>query len=126
MSNDNNDEFIYRYSRAQAIEDGMLVDVTEMAKEAGIAFPTALSIGVFGEVVECSEEDEAAGQDEKGRMWDILMVLRVAAKSTDGPRVDFKVLVYKDGQQVEIPLYALCGPGDTPEPVITVMLPHED
>jgi type I site-specific restriction endonuclease len=28
-------EVIYSYTRAQAIEDGVLVDVTDMAKEAG-------------------------------------------------------------------------------------------
>jgi len=29
---------IYAYTRAQAIEDGVLVDVSKMAKEAGIKF----------------------------------------------------------------------------------------
>ncbi|MGD9819896.1 MAG: DUF6573 family protein, partial [Desulfomonilaceae bacterium] len=35
MSNDNNWNVIYSYTRAQAIEDGVLVDVTEQAKATG-------------------------------------------------------------------------------------------
>jgi len=31
-------EVISTYSRAQALEDGVLADVSEMAKEAGIKF----------------------------------------------------------------------------------------
>src|SRR3972149_219225 len=31
------------YTRAQALEDGQLVDVSETAKEAGIRFPVALT-----------------------------------------------------------------------------------
>jgi type I site-specific restriction endonuclease len=32
-------DVIYSYTRKQAIEDGVLVDITEMAKEAGIKYP---------------------------------------------------------------------------------------
>jgi hypothetical protein len=40
--------------------------------------------------------------------------------------------VHVDGEQTErveletVQLRAVCGPGDTPEPVITIMLPDED
>ena len=33
---------IYAYTRAQAIEDGVLADVTETAKEAGFKLPVAV------------------------------------------------------------------------------------
>ena len=35
------------YTRAEAIEDGVLVDVTETAKEAGIVYPTAVTQGIM-------------------------------------------------------------------------------
>jgi hypothetical protein len=35
------DDLIYSYTRAQAIEDGVLVDVSEMAREGGIRFHVA-------------------------------------------------------------------------------------
>lgn len=36
-------EVIYSYTRAQALEDGELVDVTETAREAGFKLPFAVS-----------------------------------------------------------------------------------
>ena len=37
------DDVISRYTRAQAIEDGVLVDVSELAREAGFRFPVAMT-----------------------------------------------------------------------------------
>ena len=37
---------IYTYTRAQAIEDGVLVDVSTLAAEAGIRYPTAVTRGL--------------------------------------------------------------------------------
>ena len=48
-------EVIDAYTRAQALEDGVLVDVSEMAKEAGIKFPVALTATVYGQYVEVPE-----------------------------------------------------------------------
>ena len=43
MTNELFGEVISSYSRAQAIEDGVLVDVSSVAREAGINFPIALT-----------------------------------------------------------------------------------
>ena len=72
-----------------------------------------------------------AGQDETGRLWDVLSLLHfaIARQKGDGQRVDFAVHVRNDNREGDPPLvhlYALCGPGDDAEPVITVMLPSED
>jgi hypothetical protein len=37
------DDLIYAYTRAQALADGVLVDVSQMAREAGFKFPTAIT-----------------------------------------------------------------------------------
>lgn len=42
---------INTYGRSEAIEDGVLVDVTETACEAGFAIPVALTIGVWEDCV---------------------------------------------------------------------------
>jgi hypothetical protein len=68
-------------------------------------------------------------QDEAGRLWDVLWLLRLAAGRGDGPEVRFGVHVRDDNSDRTPPLVrlkALCGPGDQGEPVITVMLPEED
>jgi hypothetical protein len=61
---------IHRYTRADALRDGTLIDVSETAREAGIRYPTALTRAVY----ECYVRvpDGVVGQDEAGRLWDVL------------------------------------------------------
>jgi hypothetical protein len=40
-------EVISSYSRRDALEDGVLVDVSEFAKEAGFKWPLAVTRGVW-------------------------------------------------------------------------------
>ncbi len=120
-------DYIYRYTRAQAIEDGVLIDVSETAREAGIGFPTALTAAVFGQYVEIPQGVEA--QDVAGRLWDILWMLRfgIAQSKDTSNEILFELHVRNDNQAAElVQLKAHCGPGDNAEPVITVMLLNED
>ncbi|MGD0778471.1 MAG: DUF6573 family protein [Candidatus Solibacter sp.] len=121
-------EVIYAYTRAQAIEDGVLIDVSSVAKEAGIKFPVAMTSTVWGEYVEVPEGVNC--QDERGRLWDILWMLRCNARR-GGDTLFFKLYVRNHNRERLdsrdlVTLKAVCGPGDTPEPVITIMLPDED
>ncbi len=67
-------DFIYKYTRAQAIADGVLVDVTETANESGFRWPVALTRAVWEDCVAWSEEDSKrqVHQTESGRLWDVL------------------------------------------------------
>jgi hypothetical protein len=66
-------------------------------------------------------------EDEAGRLWDVLYLLRVATGSSAGAaEVRFAVHVRNDNREGTLPrvrLRAVCGPGDDGEPVITVILP---
>ena len=125
-----NDEFevISRYTRADAIADGVLVDVTATAKEAGIKFPTAVTQAVFEHYIRVP--DGLSDQDEAGRLWDILFMLHVAIghATCNTDSLDFRVAVKQTESAGPVPtsLKALCHPGDEGEPVITVMMPDED
>lgn len=133
---DKDDVVIFSYTRAQAIADGVLIDVSELAKQAGFRFPVALTCGVWAECIagtagiwaECVPPNGV--QDETRRVWGLIHALWVAVTTKSGSeRVDFAVHVRNDdcpGDPPLVRLYALCGPGDDAEPVITVMLPHED
>lgn len=116
------------YTRAQALKDGVLVEVTETAKEVGIKFPAAVTAAVWAQYVEVPSGVEC--QDKDGRLWDILWMLRCAILGANGQksdRVDFELFVKNDaGAPRPVKLKALCGPGDDAESVITVMLPEED
>ena len=120
------------YTRAQALADGVLVDVTNTAREAGFVFPVALTHAVWEDCVSWSAEDterKGVPQDEMGRLWDVLWMARLAARK-GGERILFQLYrVPREGRGVRsrlVTLSAHCGPGDDIEPVITIMEPTED
>ena len=124
-------DVIYAYTRKQAIEDGVLVDVSETAKEAGFKFPVALTRAVWEDCVAWTPEDtkRQTHQDEAGRLWDVVWMLSLAAKR-GGQEIRFSLYRVPRGGRGHkarlVTLKALCGPGDNAEPVITVMQPDED
>lgn len=124
---------IYSYTRAQAIDDGVLVDVSDVAREAGFKVPVAITYAVFSQCVEWSDDDshKQTTQDASGRLWDVLVTARAAARANDeADTVHYTVAcVPCDGMSrdpVDMPLKMVIGPGDTAAPVVTIMLPAED
>lgn len=123
---------IHTYSRAQAIEDGLLVDISEIAAEAGFRLPVAMTRAVWADCVEWSEEDSRRQvyQDEQGRLWDVVWMAAQAARRGQGNRMAFQLYrVQRGGKSFRprlVTLHLHIGPGDDPEPVITIMLPGED
>ena len=67
-------DVISTYTRAQAIEDGVLVDVSSTAKEVGFKWPAAITAGAWADCVAWSDRDNQAQvyQDESGRLWDVI------------------------------------------------------
>jgi len=121
-------EVVSVYTRAQALEDGVLVDLSDIAREAGFKFPVAVTAGVWG-VLNPSKELEAEGQSATGRAWDLLTILRHAIRGgSGGDEVHFAPLFVQEPGRSAVPveLWSKCGPGDQGEPVITVMLRGED
>ncbi len=108
-------------SRKEALADGALIDVTATALEAGIRHPTALTRRAWERYV--TVPPGAHGQDEAGRLWDVLWMLRLAAQRAkpNESRLFFTVWVYDGDEMQYCGLRAVCGPGDDLEPVITVM-----
>ena len=122
-------EVIYAYTRKDALADGVQIDVSEMAREAGLKFPVYLTRAVWESYV--TVPDGVRCQDEKGRLWDIVWMLRCAARRTSGPQMLFGLHVRNDNRDRTPPLVnlkAVCGPRDIddPAPAITVMLTSED
>ena len=147
----NNSDFwgepIFSYTRAQAISDGVLVDLTTAAddkgqllcRQAGFKVPVAITRAAWAEAVEAGGSwkqsgnaeilELAGGQSLTGRLWDVLSMLKIACeRGRDIDRVHFQVLVdvHGEGRRKLVKLWALCGPGDEAQPVITVMLEGED
>ena len=122
-------EVIYAYTRKQAIADGVQVEVTKTAQEAGIRFPVFITRTAFDAYV--TVPPDATGQDEAGRLWDVVWMLRFAIrKAAQGhSRLPFALYVRNDNRRPKlVKLVASCGALDMnePEPAITVMMPGED
>ena len=134
MNNQDNNEspfgpVIYSYTRAQAVADGVQVDVSKVAAEAGITFPVFLTRTVFDSFV--TVPPGVTAQDEAGRLWDIVWMLRFAIlRSRPGAeRIPVALYVRNDNHAAKpVKLIAVCGPRDIddPQPTITVMMPGED
>jgi hypothetical protein len=119
---------IHSYSRAEGIADGVLVDVSATANEAGIKLPTALTREVWEAYVALSPAAVLAGSDERGRLWDIVWMFRCAAvRAGDASELRFQLyVVTTDVRPSLVTLKAICGPGDDAAPVITILLPEQD
>jgi hypothetical protein len=103
-------DVIHRYTRQEAIADGILIDVTDTAKEAGFSYPVALTTAVWADYV--AVPDGVEGQDEVGRLWDILWMLRAEIRRRpSGSVIRFVVLVRNDEREPQtVTLKSVCGP----------------
>ena len=113
-------DLIYSYSRAEALADGVLVDLTERARCHGIRYPTACTAGVWS-VIDTIDDPHRALRHVQvlGRTDAVLAAMLAAIRQARGTdRVEFSAL--------GAALWAQCGPGDTAAPVITIMLQGED
>lgn len=122
-------EIIHSYTRAQAIADGALFNLTVTAEEAGFRVPVAITSAAWAEAIAWDQDDYS--QDEAGRMWDVLTMARFAcAASGEEQRRDYAMVRVPNAKGAEAPeeitLSLHIGGGDHGEPVITIMLPSED
>ena len=125
---------ISSYSRAQAIEDGTLIEADpELCKELKIIYPVAISAGLW-KYVDPEYIADMPGQSVTGRLWDLLSLFVLYAKKNRGDFFKYRCIFqvktfigYKFGYGPEyVTIIARCGPGDAGEPVITLMLPEDD
>ncbi len=111
-------EVIHHYGREQAVQDCVLINVTCMAREAGIIHPVAITANLWASYIDRG--------DTKGRLWDVLWMFRIKARNNDSDTLTFSVsFTDEHGKSKLVELLATCGPGDLGEAVITIMLPED-
>jgi hypothetical protein len=120
---------IHRYSRAEALRDGVLIDASATAREAGFQYPVAMTAAAWAKCV--AVPPGVLCQDEAGRLWDVLTMLRFGVRGQGGAarQVRFGVHVRNDNRERTPPvvrLKAACGPADHGGPVISVTMLDED
>ncbi len=125
---------ISAYTRTQAIEDGVLIDITDTAREAGFSCPVAITDGAWNECISWTDKDSKrqVHQDQSGRLWDVVWMAFIAIRSASnsGQQLLFRLYRVPRGGRKRKPrlttLKLIAGPGDTGELVISIMLPNED
>lgn len=122
---------ISAYSRQQAIEDGVLIEIPQsLSREAGVTVPCVVTAGLFGQL-NISEQDKSLGQSLNGRLWDLLNNFRMAIKLSGAGMTDqltFSLIIASatPNRKRVILVKSIIGAGDSGEPVITFLLPNED
>ena len=101
-------EPVSSYSRAQAIADGVLVDITEQAKRIRFVYPVAMTSALWGS---CKGVEGVA---------QMLNDLHREIKRSESGGDQLKFVAFG------IMIKCVVGPGDDPAPVITLMLENED
>lgn len=119
---------ISSYTREEALDDGVLVDLTQTDEwpEAGFKIPGACTIAVWALI---NPEAMPSCQDMNGRLWDVCTMFKNAIRRNGGGREIMFEVLFKMGNTAKLTntkLKAVCGPGDNAGPVITIMLPEED
>ena len=120
MSDSNNPfgEVIYSYSRQQAIRDGVLVDLTPYYSiQQAWKHHFACTSTVWGIIENCGHIEDLACQ-----LISVAAIAKMREQRADTDALRFSVNL--GGKTHSLKLH--CGPGDTPEPVLTLMLPCED
>ncbi len=130
---------IHRYTRAQALADGLLVDVSDTAREAGFLWPVAVTTEVWRLIEQIPASH--SWEDVKGRLWDVVYMLHWAIQAAKkrkpsgrpddvlvaeygGVETHYRLTLHHDETAAThgvIVLKALAGPGDDGEPVITIL-----
>lgn len=123
------DNVISIYTRTQALQDGVLVDVSDLAREAGFTWPVAVTDHLYHSYIVPALALVAEGQSITGRLWDVLMVLRHAIRSSkDDTYLRFTVLFQMSPGAAPVPveLVSVAGPDDDGSPCLTLMLEGDD
>jgi hypothetical protein len=113
-------DLIHSYTRADALRDGVLVDVSAVAREAGFRYPVALTRAAWERCV--TVPPGVPCQDEPGRLWDVL--LDAALRDCPGfCRARGAVCAARPRRQPRAPPGApegSLGPGDRGEPFLNL------
>ena len=145
---------ISAYSRAQAIEDGVLVDCTqppfdELNRNVGIKVHVAMTVEAFHSYVhpvggcfpvKTTQQGNdwqlgqhspqlPPGQTITGRYWDIVWMLRFAMRNQLEESCvffDLRVVPNEGGNPKLAKLKCVAGPDDEGDVCLTIMLPDQD
>lgn len=122
-------DVISTYTRAEAIEDGFLVDLMqgemlEVCKQH-FSWPIACTNTVFS-IMQKAVENKKHCNDYAGILHDMLHMSKVYYQRIDDSSRYFKVIITGAGRKRNYVFKMMVHAGDHGEGVVTIMMPNED
>jgi hypothetical protein len=132
-------ELIYAYTRADALRDGVLVNLSQAAA-LGFRVPVAITSAAYTDCIAWPHPNPELPDILRLREEIVLLTAREEAQAQHrrrqwgseerADRIDFVVeaVTMEEGlvEMVKVPVYMVIGPGDDGKPVGTIMLIGED
>jgi hypothetical protein len=113
--------------RQEAIQSGILIDVTPTARELGLTFPVTITKPLWD--IGIVTNQSLSQEEQSGRLRDVLMAfrLRLASLATISPLIDFPALLTMPPSTVPqpVPLFAIIQPDAGNQANVTLLLPNE-
>ncbi|MCC7065854.1 MAG: hypothetical protein IT456_23810 [Planctomycetes bacterium] len=127
---DGADELIHAYTRAEALADGALLDVTAAASPSGMlggfTVHVAVTAGLWA-AIEAIPASLVGVADVRGRLHDVLWMARVAAQQLVGRSAGtYSVVLPLKGARKRVQTLRIeIGPDDYGAPCITIGFPED-
>lgn len=118
-------------TRKQALDEGKLRDVSDVAKEAGLLVPVYITSAAWDSWITPDHEGIKNGEDETKRlrktMDNLLYYIRVHRQTNRSNLIYFPVPLTKGGKTENVQMLSLLGPIEKADhrPCITIMTPEE-
>lgn len=114
-------------NRQQAIQAGLLIDVSAIAQKLGLTFPVTVTKPLWE--IGIAPSESISDEEKAQRLRDVLMAfrLRIASQTTLSPLIDFPAMLALPPGEVPqpVPLFALIQPDEQNRAVATLLLPNE-
>jgi hypothetical protein len=122
-------EVISTYTRRQAIEDGVLVDLMQDSTlsvcQQHYKYPIACTAAVFG-IMQRAVENKRHCNDYAGILHDMLWMSTQYFRTVDETTRVFQVIIKGAARKSVYDFKMVCGPSDDGSPCMTIMQENED
>ncbi len=131
---DPNDDDALSNVGTQAIEDDLLIDVTQVADDVGLEWPAAMTVAARAECAAWSHagDHRDSSHYRSFRLWDVLSIAAAALRSTGVAKPDLLINLQRlpsDENQInnqKLALKLVFDLKENGEPVVIIMLPEQN
>jgi len=126
MSNALEDNIISTYTKQDAIDDGIFIDITEQASKAGFKIPVAITKNLFSTFISSAKSDEVEAEADTNKRLDVfLKQMYQECLTANRNNSILTAKIYLDNKRAVVwAVIEGTSPSD-PRPTITIMLPED-